>query len=79
MSIPPEERTTIVPAAAPGQVVELTMSLAGFTAGFEALADWEQHQILSSLQRIVALMEARDVAAGPILATGPLGGENGDA
>ncbi len=46
-----------------------------FTTGFEGLADWEQHQILSSLQRIVALMEAREVEAGPILATGPLGGE----
>jgi invasion protein IalB len=30
-------KITIVPAAAPGQVVELTVSLAGFTAGFEAV------------------------------------------
>lgn len=50
-----------------------------FTSGFEGLTDWEQHQILSSLQRIVALMEARDVEALPILATGPLAGDNGDA
>jgi invasion protein IalB len=32
-------KITIVPAAAPGQVVELTMSLAGFTAGFEAVTE----------------------------------------
>jgi DNA-binding MarR family transcriptional regulator len=43
-----------------------------FTAAFSDLADWEQTQILSSLQRIVALMEAGSVEAGPILTTGPL-------
>jgi DNA-binding MarR family transcriptional regulator len=43
-----------------------------FTSNFAALSDWEQTQILSSLQRIVALMEAADVEAGPILTTGPL-------
>jgi DNA-binding MarR family transcriptional regulator len=43
-----------------------------FTEAFAQLADWEQTQILSSLQRIVALMEAGDVEAGPILTTGPL-------
>ena len=43
-----------------------------FTGGFRELPDWQQTQILSSLQRIVALMEAADVEAGPILTTGPL-------
>jgi DNA-binding MarR family transcriptional regulator len=43
-----------------------------FTAAFRQLADWEQTQILSSLQRIVSLMEAGDVEAGPILTTGPI-------
>lgn len=43
-----------------------------FTGAFRRLPDWEQNQILSSLQRIVALMEAADVEAGPILTTGPL-------
>jgi DNA-binding MarR family transcriptional regulator len=43
-----------------------------FTAAFAQLPDWQQSQILSSLQRIVALMEAGDVEAGPILTTGPL-------
>ncbi len=43
-----------------------------FTASFARLPDWQQNQILSSLQRIVALMEAGDVEAGPILTTGPL-------
>ena len=43
-----------------------------FTEAVEGLADWEQTQILSSLQRIVTLMEAGNVEAGPILTTGPL-------
>jgi DNA-binding MarR family transcriptional regulator len=43
-----------------------------FMEAFGGLPDWEQHQILSSLQRVVALMEAGDVEAGPILSTGPL-------
>lgn len=43
-----------------------------FTRAFDQLPDWERTQILSSLQRIVALMEADDVEAGPILTTGPL-------
>lgn len=43
-----------------------------FTDGLAALPDWQQTQILSSLQRIVSLMEATDVEAGPILTTGPL-------
>ena len=52
-----------------------------FTSSFSELPDWQQNQILSSLQRIVALMEAGHVEAGPILTTGPLdatpGGDRG--
>lgn len=43
-----------------------------FTAEFGKLADWEQTQILSSLQRIVSMMEARDLDAAPLLTTGPI-------
>jgi DNA-binding MarR family transcriptional regulator len=43
-----------------------------FTEAFRELPEWEQTQVLSSLQRIVALMEAGDVEAGPILTTGPV-------
>jgi DNA-binding MarR family transcriptional regulator len=43
-----------------------------FTKAFARLPDWEQTQVLSSLQRIVSLMEAGDVEAGPILTTGPI-------
>ena len=43
-----------------------------FVTGFARLPDWEQTQILSSLQRVVSLMEAGGLEAGPILSTGPL-------
>ena len=43
-----------------------------FIEAFGSLPEWEQHQILWSLQRLVTLMEASDVEAGPILSIGPL-------
>ncbi len=36
------------------------------------LQDWEQLMILSSLQRIVDMMEAKKIDASPILAAGPI-------
>jgi len=43
-----------------------------FTEQFRGLEDWEQTQILSSLQRVVTMLEAREIDATPILATGPI-------
>lgn len=43
-----------------------------FTLELGALEQWEQSQILSVLQRIVAMMEAGELDASPILATGVL-------
>ena len=39
-------KITIVPAAAPGQVVELTVSLTGFTAGFQAVTEANAQQTI---------------------------------
>jgi DNA-binding MarR family transcriptional regulator len=44
----------------------------GFIRQFENLEDWEQTQILATLQRLVSMMEAHDVDASPLLATGPV-------
>lgn len=44
-----------------------------FTAQFGMLEDWEQTQILSAIQRVVSMMEAKHIEAGPILTTGPVG------
>jgi DNA-binding MarR family transcriptional regulator len=44
-----------------------------FVDAFTSLHDWEQSMILSSLQRIVALMDAKTIQVAPILAeAGPI-------
>jgi hypothetical protein len=43
-----------------------------FVAQFGRLQDWEQHMILSTLQRLVAMMDAEQIAAAPILTAEPL-------
>ncbi len=69
-----KRRVLVTPTAAAEEVLAGAPPLLQehFTVAFARLPDWEQSQILSSLQRIVALMEAGDVEAGPILTTGPL-------
>lgn len=44
-----------------------------FTRQFSKLEDWEQAQILSSLQRIGSMMEAKHLDATAMLTTGPVG------
>lgn len=39
---------------------------------FAALKDWEQHQILSSLQQLAELMDASSLEASPVLEVGSL-------
>jgi DNA-binding MarR family transcriptional regulator len=69
-----KRRVLVVPTEAAEEVLAGAPPLLQehFTRALVGLPDWEQTQILSSLQRIVALMEAGDVEAGPILTTGPL-------
>lgn len=43
-----------------------------FTDEFGELDDWEQTHILSALQRVVSMMEAKHIDATPILTTGPI-------
>lgn len=43
-----------------------------FQNEFTKLADWEQTLILSSVQRLVSMMEAKHIKATPILTTGPI-------
>lgn len=38
-----------------------------FTSALSKLADWEQTQILSSLQRVASMMDASDIPAAPLL------------
>jgi len=43
-----------------------------FIEQFDRLKDWEQMMILSSLQRLVELTDAKKIDAAPILSTGPI-------
>lgn len=43
-----------------------------FAGGFEALPDWEQHMIVSVLGRVAEMLNASDIKAAPLLATGEL-------
>lgn len=43
-----------------------------FIKRFEALADWEQSLMLSSLQRLVAMMEMQELDAKPLLTSGSM-------
>lgn len=39
-----------------------------FVEAFDKLEDWEKSMILSSLQRLVSLMDAQHIDAAPLLA-----------
>jgi DNA-binding MarR family transcriptional regulator len=43
-----------------------------FVVQFTSLAEWEQTQLISSLQHVVAMMEATELEASPMLAAGPI-------
>lgn len=43
-----------------------------FTRALGDLPEWEQTAMLAALQRIVAMMEAEEIDASPVLATGDL-------
>jgi DNA-binding MarR family transcriptional regulator len=43
-----------------------------FISEFDKLEDWEQTLIISSLQRIIAMMEATTIDATPMLVTGAI-------
>ncbi len=49
-----------------------------FADRFKKLEDWEKSQLLASLQRVVSMMEARELDASPILTTGSLQERSGD-
>jgi DNA-binding MarR family transcriptional regulator len=46
---------------------------AGFLREYRKLEQWEQHQLIGSIQRIAVLMDAEDIDASPILTTGDVG------
>jgi DNA-binding MarR family transcriptional regulator len=72
---PEDGRRVLVEATAEGGTLLVTGPLPiqeSFITEFERLQDWEKSLILSSLQRVVSMMEANELDAAPILATGPI-------
>jgi DNA-binding MarR family transcriptional regulator len=43
-----------------------------FVSEFNKLKEWEQTLILSSIQRIAAMMKAKEISATPVLVSGPI-------
>lgn len=43
-----------------------------FVRQFDLLADWEQHMIISALQRVAHMMDAENLDASPVLDVGAL-------
>lgn len=43
-----------------------------FVRNFAALRDWEQAQLVSTLERVAAMMDADDIDAAPVLSMGEL-------
>ncbi len=72
-----DKRKVLVQVTSEGeQLLENAPSLMQefFVQQFDNLRDWEQAMILSSLQRLVAIMNARAIDASPFLTTGPIDG-----
>lgn len=43
-----------------------------FTDEFDKLEEWEKHMILSSLQRLVTMLNAEKIESPPVLVSGPI-------
>lgn len=43
-----------------------------YVRAFESLADWEQAQLVASLQRVAAMLDAAEIDASPVLTTGDI-------
>ena len=43
-----------------------------FVRAFERMQDWEQAQLVASLERVAAMLDAVDIDASPVLTTGEI-------
>lgn len=49
-----------------------------FTEQFDSLEEWEKNMLLSTLQRLASMMNASEIKAPPVLASGPLNASSHD-
>lgn len=47
-----------------------------YVAAFEKLRDWEQAQLLASLERVAEMLNADEIDASPVLTTGEIKGSS---
>ncbi len=71
---PDRRKVRVVPTPAANAVLATAPPVLqeSFAAGFSALPETEKAQILSSLERLVSLMEAGNLAAEPLLSVDPV-------
>ncbi len=43
-----------------------------FVGAFDRMEDWEQAQLVASLERVAAMLDAKDIDASPVLTTGDI-------
>ena len=68
-----DRRRVIITATAKGRRLQASappLLQETFVQRFESLRDWEQTQLLASVQRIAELMDAEDLDASPVLTGG---------
>jgi DNA-binding MarR family transcriptional regulator len=70
-----DRRRVMVEATASGQALlaqSPPLLQERFVQSFNDLQEWEQTQLLASLQRIAAMMDAEDIDAAPVLSSGSM-------
>lgn len=70
-----DKRRVLVEATAAGMILlqqSPPLLQERFVERFNNLHEWEQTQLLSSLQRIAAMMDAEDIDAAPVLSSGSM-------
>lgn len=70
-----DKRKILLKATSQGQILvkkSVPLLQEQFEARLSELGDWEQTQLLSSLQRIAEMMNAKDIDAAPVLTSGAI-------
>lgn len=75
-----KRRVLVYPTPAAGELLKNAPSLLqdAFTARFNELQEWERTQMLATLQRVAAMMDAEGLDASPVLTPGPILDANGN-
>ncbi len=75
-----KRRVLVYPTPAADQLIKKAPSLLqdAFAARFRQLQEWERTQMLATLQRVAAMMDAQELDASPVLTPGAILDANGN-